>query len=71
MCSPQPALVGSYRCGTIRQVKVHVTSVLISIIVCAGALCFLSLLRFLSRRGQRREDEEMRRHVRRNYPDAV
>jgi hypothetical protein len=47
------------------------SSALVSIIVCAGVLCFLGLLRFLSRRGQQREDEEMRRHVRRNYPDAL
>ena len=43
----------------------------VSIIACAGALGFLSLLRFFSRWGQNREDEEMRRHVRRNYPDAL
>jgi hypothetical protein len=67
----QAASVGSHRCGTIRQVKAHATSALISIIACAGALCFLSLLRFLSRRTQQRKDEEMRRHVRQNYPDAV
>jgi len=42
-------------------------NVLVFVVASAAALCSLGLLRFLSWRATNRENEEMRRHVRRNY----
>jgi len=43
----------------------------IALIACVVVLCLLSVARAISRQAQRRDCEEMRRHVRRNYDSAA
>ena len=47
------------------------SSLLIFLVTCVVVLGVLGVARFISRQIHRRECEEMRRHVRRNYDSAA
>jgi len=46
-------------------------SLLLFLVVSAIVLCLVTVARFFSRQVYRRECEEMRQHVRRNYDSAA